>query len=89
MEEIQETTLGTLGNVDVGVANMWDREYVDGAGRQRTGLTARIDWDVAGETRRVVVGEGSVVDIGGARWEVVRLVKPTNGNGTVAFRPAP
>ncbi len=86
MEEIQETTVGTLGGVDVGVANMWERDYVDGAGTSRKGLTARLDYDVAGETRRIVVGEGSVVELGGLRWEVVRLVKTPGQNGTITLR---
>lgn len=85
-ETIQETTLGTLGGVDVGAANLWDRDYVDGAGRSRHGLTARLDYEVAGEVVRVVVGEGSIVRIGGARWEVVRLDKPEDGNGHVTLR---
>jgi hypothetical protein len=86
MEEIQETTVGTLSGVDVGVANLWERDFVDGAGVSRTGLTARLDWDVSGTTRRVVVGEGSVVELGGARWEVVRIVKPPGQNGTITLR---
>lgn len=88
MEEIQETTVGTLAGVDVGVANMWDREYVDGKGATRTGLTARLDYEVGGETRRVFVGEGSVLELGGVRWEVVRLHKPAGENGSVTLRPS-
>jgi hypothetical protein len=87
LEEIQETTVGTLSGVDVGVANMWEREYTDGAGATRTGLTARLDYEVAGATRREVVGEGSVVTLGGVRWEVVRLVKTPGQNGYVSLRP--
>lgn len=89
VEIIQETTVGTLGGVDVGVANMWEREYTDGAGRTRTGLTARLDVDVDGTTQRLFVGEGSVVEIGGHKWEIVALVKPANGNGQVSLRAAP
>lgn len=86
MEEIQETTVGTLAGVDVGVANMWDRPYVDGKGEARNGLTARLDYEVAGETKRIVVGEGSIVELGGVRWEVVRLVKTPGQNGTITLR---
>lgn len=87
LEEIQETTVGTLSGVDVGVANMWDREYVDGAGVTRTGLTARLDYELGGVTQRVFVGEGSIVTVGNARWEVVRLVKTPGQNGHVTLRP--
>lgn len=89
VEEIQETTVGDLAGVSVGAANMWEREFVDGAGTARRGLTARLDWEEGGETRRVVVGEGSIVEIGGHRWQVVRLVKTEGANGTVALKPAP
>lgn len=89
VEEIQETTVGTLGAVDVGVANMWEREYTDGAGVARKGLTARLDYDVAGETRRVVVGLGSVLELGGTKWEVAAISKPPNQNGTVTLRALP
>jgi len=89
VEEIQETTVGTLSGVDVGVANMWERDYTDGAGNNRKGLTARLDCDIAGETRRVVVGEGSVLELGGGRWEVIRLTKPPAGNGSVTLRLLP
>ncbi|MDP2314987.1 MAG: hypothetical protein Q8P41_18955 [Pseudomonadota bacterium] len=89
MEEIQETTMGTLSGVDVGVANMWEREYVDGAGVAHKGLTARLDYEVAGETRRIVVGEGSVIEMGGTRWEVVRLQKTPGQNGTITLRSPP
>lgn len=87
MEVIQETTVGTLSGVDVGVANMWEREYVDGAGAARKGLTARLDTEVAGETRRTVVGAGSVIELGGTRWEVVSLAKAPGQNGTITLRP--
>ena len=89
VEEIQETTVGTLSGVDVGIANMWERDYLDGAGAPRKGLTARLDYDINGETRRIVVGQGSVLEIGGARWEAIRLTKPSNANGTVTLRLLP
>ncbi len=89
MEEIQETTVGTLSGVDVGIANMWERDYVDGAGTPRKGLTARLDYDLNGETHRIVLGQGSVLEIGGARWEAIRLTKPPNAHGTIALRLLP
>jgi hypothetical protein len=87
--EIQETTIDDVAGVSVGVANIWDREYVDGKGARRAGLTARLDYEVNGETVRTVVGEGSVVEIGGKRWEVTKLVKPPEANGTVTLRAVP
>ena len=86
MEEIQETTVGTLSGVDIGVANMWERDFIDGAGAARKGLTARIDFEVGAETRRVVVGHGSILEMGGERWEVVALEKTPGQNGSITLR---
>ena len=86
VEEIEETTVGTLSGVDVGVANMWERDYVDGAGAARKGLTARLDWDVGAETKRIVVGEGSIVEFGGDRCQVLSLEKTPGHNGTITLR---
>ena len=83
---IQETTLENLDSVDVGVANMWERTYVDASGATRTALTARLDFELGGTTQRVVAGEGSVVKIGATSWEVVGLVKPAEGNGTITLK---
>ncbi|MDP2305948.1 MAG: hypothetical protein Q8P18_07960 [Pseudomonadota bacterium] len=86
MEVIQETTVGTLSGVDIGVANMWERDYIDGTGAARKGLTARMDYEVGPETRRIVVGEGSVIQMGGERWEVVALKKTPGQNGSITLR---
>ncbi len=86
VEEIQETTVGTLSGVSVGVANMWERDYVDAGGVTRKGLTARLDFEEGTETRRVVVGEGSVLPFGADRWEVVTLRKTPGSNGTITLR---
>lgn len=86
MEEIQETTVGTLSGVDVGVANMWERDYIDGKGAARKGLTARMDYELGADTRRIVVGEGSIIEMGGERWEVVTLQKTPGQNGSITLR---
>ena len=82
---ITETTVGSLGSVDVGVANMWERDYVDGAGRARHGVTARLMWEIDGVAGGAVVGVGSRFELGGARWEVLALEKRVGVNGTVRF----
>lgn len=86
VEEIQETTVGTLSGVDFGVANMWERDYVDAGGIARKGITARLDFEEGAETRRVVVGVGSVLTFGPDRWEVVAIKKTPGSNGTISLR---
>jgi len=82
---IEETTQGALGTVDVGVANVWERDYIDGSGAARTGVTARLMWDGGS----LVVGAGSVFELGGARWEVLRVDKAPEANGHVRLRALP
>lgn len=81
---IRETTQGKLGGESVGVGNMWEREYELPGGESRTDLTARLYLD-DGET--LVVGRGSVVEIGDERFEIVDISKPESGHGQVRFRP--
>jgi hypothetical protein len=81
---LEETTQGTLGSVDVGVANIWERSYTDAAGAERTGPTARLMWDGGS----LVVGPGSVFELGGQSWRVLSVDKPADGNGNVRVEPA-
>lgn len=81
---LEETTQGTLGTTDVGVANIWERSYTDAGGAERTGLTARLMWDGGS----AIVGAGSVFALGGGSWRVVTVEKPTDGNGVVRLEPA-
>jgi hypothetical protein len=81
---LEETTQGTLGSVDVGVANIWERGYTDATGAERTGQTARLMWDGGS----LVVGSGSVFELGGHSWRVLSVDKPADGNGSVRIEPA-
>ena len=53
---------------------------------QETGLCARLDFEVDHTPQRVVAGEGSVVKVGDTSREVVGLVKPAEGNGTITLK---
>ena len=80
---VSETTVGTLGTADVGVANLWERDYVDAAGRARNGVTARLMWESDGAPESLIVGVGSRFEVGGARWEVLAVEKRVGVNGAV------
>ena len=67
MVEIKETTVGNLGGVDIGVGNIWEREYTLPDGTSRSGPTAQLFI----EEERLIVGKGSVITVDKSRWEVV------------------
>ena len=84
-ETIQETTVGDLGGVSVGVANLWERDYVDAAGAPRHGMTARVAWTDASSDHWEVVGAGSALRLGAHRWTVVRVDKSEGSLGSVTW----
>ena len=78
---IQETTEGELGGVNVGVSNIWERDYTLPDGSSRSGLTATLSFG-SGST---VAGKGSRVKIGTGTFEVVEITKASGQNGEVRF----
>ncbi len=76
-----ETTVSPVGDARVGCGNLWEREYALPDGRTVRGMTAKLallDVDDA-----VVVGAGSIVDLGGALWRVVGIEKSPGARGRV------
>lgn len=84
--ELTETAVGSLDGQRVGVGNLMESDYTDGAGSQRQGMTAQLF--LLGRSERLIVGAGSVFAAGGLDWEVVRVVKHEGEHGTVTLRPA-
>ena len=82
---IRESTQGSLGDAEVGVSNIWEREYNLPDGSTVRGLTARLSLD---EGLRLVVGKGSVIEVGGAKYEIISVVNPEEGLGSVEFKSA-
>lgn len=84
IEIIQETTVGDLNGTPTPMANMGQDEYALPDGTTRTGLTATL---YPGEEGFFRVGVGSVVEIGGVRWECIDVSKPEGQRlGTVSLR---
>lgn len=82
-EVIEETTQGTLGEVDVGVANLWSRAWPnEGAPEQ---MTARVAWVVDGQQRWELVAVGALVEVGGVRWRIEAIDKRAGVHGSVTF----
>ncbi|CAN5328834.1 hypothetical protein BH11PSE11_BH11PSE11_26970 [soil metagenome] len=71
MIEIEETTVGDLQGVAVGVGNIWERDHVMADGRLKRGLTAQLFID----DTAFIVGKGSVFELKGECWEVVEVRK--------------
>ena len=80
---IGESAQGSLGGINVGVGNIWERDYELPDGSERTGLTARL---VFGQNEgKAFVGKGSVVRIGTGQYEILSVDKPENNLGSVRF----
>lgn len=77
--------MNPVGGARVGCGNLWDDDYVLPDGRTVHGMTATLA--VAGTEDRMVVGVGSVADIGGRLWRVVAIDKEQGRRGTVTLRP--
>jgi hypothetical protein len=85
--ELTETTAETVDGVRVGVGNILVDDYELPDGTSRHGITARLHPETGG---RFVVGPGSVVALGDARWEVLDVVSGgADDLGTVTIRRVP
>ncbi len=80
-ETIEETTVGDLGGNRVPMGNMSQRQYTRGDGTTSEGWTCTL----ALESGATVVGVGSVVEVGGHKWEVTTIEKTTGSNGSVTL----
>lgn len=89
-----ETAVGMIGGVRVGVSNIFEDTYTLPDGTEREGLTARLSLLPGGTSDEGVgeeprVGEGSILEIGGSRWEVVEIEKRKGELGAITLGPAP
>lgn len=80
---LEETALGHLGDVPCGMGNMSVTTYELPDGSTREGQTATL---FPGDDGFVVVGLGSVLEVGDARWEVIAIAKERGEPGTVTLR---
>lgn len=78
---LKGTTVGDVGQTRVGCGNFWERDYPLPDGTTRRGMSAQLA--ILETDERLVVGVGSVVDLG-ARWEVVAI--DDTDRGTLRLR---
>lgn len=83
IETIEETTVGELNGVRVPMGSMTTGTYALPGGREARGLICALA--LPGDTG-VFVGMGSVVAVGGARWEVVAIEKASGEPGSVSLK---
>jgi hypothetical protein len=83
IESIDETTVGELGGVRVGMGNVTTGDYLLPDGSKRSGRICSLAIDGA---IGVFVGVGSVITVQSARWEVISLEKTPGSLGEVRLR---
>ena len=75
-ENIEETTVWSIGKWRVGIGNIWEREYVDANGACKNGLTAIASLfdENTKEEHDEYLGIGSVLDLGDdGLWKLVDI----------------
>ena len=82
-ENIEETTVGDLDGVRVGMGNMTQGAYTRADGSAAQGLVCSLAVDGA---VGVFVGLGSAVQVRGVAWEVVAIEKTPGQPGSVTLR---
>lgn len=82
-ETIEETTVGDLDGARVPMGNMCRGTYTLPDGSERRGWICAL---ALGNGPGTFVGVGSVVEVGGRRWEVVDVAKTPGENGSVTLR---
>ena len=73
MENIEETTVGSIGKWRIGIGNIWERRYLDNNGTSRLGTTAIafLFNEGTGKESDETLGAGSVLELDeDGRWEV-------------------
>ena len=81
VENIDETTVGMLGDVRVPMGNMTHGVYTLPDGTEAKGLICALALDDG----PVFVGMGSEVEVGGTRWRVIGIESPEGELGSVTL----
>ncbi len=85
IETIEETTVGMLGDMRVGMGNMvFEGDYELPDGTMAHGLACALV-PLEEEDNKLWVGLNSEVTIDGTRWKVVDIRKERNENGYVTL----
>ena len=83
IETIEETTMGTLGDVPTGMASMGMGSYALPDGSEVQGMSCVL---APTDGENVIIGMGSVVEVQGVEWEVVGIEKTRGEPGSVTLQ---
>lgn len=83
--ELLESRPAEIEGVRFGVANIWERDFLDASGEQRSGLTAQLMFE---DGHDEFVGEGSSVRLGESTWSVAEVRSGPPGAALVLLRVA-
>lgn len=83
---LKESNVGLLDELRVGCGNFWPRRYTRADGSEAEGLCARLA--PLDDAEALIVGQGSVFDLGGRTWEVIEVRKDANSRGHIRLRSA-
>jgi hypothetical protein len=83
IETIEENTMGTLDEVATGMASMGIGRYALPNGSMVQGMSCVL---APVEQENVIIGIGSVVEVQGVQWEVVRIKKSPGEPGFVTLQ---
>lgn len=83
IEELTETTVRSINGVSVAAGNIGLNDFELPDGTLKEGMAAVLFFP---DDSEVVVGAGSVVEIGGAKWEVTHVHKQRGELGTVTLK---
>ena len=86
IETIEETTVGDLDGTRVPMGNCMTSTYVLPSGEERRGPVCSL---ALPNDAHQWVGAGSVVDVDGTRWQVLEVVNPSEGLGSVTLKRLP
>jgi hypothetical protein len=79
---ITETTVGSLGGVQVAIGNIFVQEYRDSGNEVHNGPAAMVS--VPGSPR-VLVGAGSRLTLASGDWDVVEVTPGPENRGRITF----
>ena len=82
-ETIEETTCVPLGDVRTGMASMGKGPYELPDGTTVEGMTGILAPE---DQENIVIGMGSIVTVGGVRWEVIDVEKERGIPGSITFK---
>lgn len=75
---IVQGSVGTIGGQRIGVRWVWDDDFIGSNGKKAHGMAAGLT--LSPPERKETVGRGSVIDVGGRKYEVTSVIGGAKGS---------